>query len=308
MNNQRTLLVTLALLLIATLPMVAQNEQKSFSFQGYARDFSGAAYSSESITAQFSVYPEGESIEYTEQQTLETDAFGVFHAMIGSVVPVNFAAIDFSSKKYFMKVEVKAIGGDFVEISNTELLAVPYAKAAENAQNAKNAELAVNATSADNGVPPGTILPFGGPMVNIPDGYLGCDGTLVKVADYPNLHAAVQDSWGGDGGTNFNVPDLRGQFLRGQANGQGTDPDRGGRSAAKAGGQTGDNVGSYQGHMYQSHNHTVRAENTSAQNNGPYTNRDDAGANDAPINVATSSAGGSETRPVNAYVLFMIKY
>ncbi|MFY0652809.1 MAG: tail fiber protein [Cyclobacteriaceae bacterium] len=300
MKKERFLLSTLAILLIATFSVVAQNEQKSFSFQGYARDFSGAAYSSETITAQFSIYPEGESVEYTEQQTLETDAYGVFHAMIGSVVPVNFEAIDFSSKKYFMKVEVKAAGGDFVEISNTELLAVPYAKAAENAVNANSAR------SADNGNPPGTILPFGGPLGKIPAGYLACDGTSVAVADYPELYAAVEDSWGGDGGTNFYLPDFRGRFMRGFDNGAGNDPNSGSRSALQTGGNTGDAVGSYQSDEFKSHNHDVEQifDCTDCNRLRYQIDNNDGGGR----TVQSGVRGGSETRPKNATVLFMIKY
>lgn len=43
-----------------------QNEQKAFSFQGYARDFDVVGYSSASIAAQISIYPEGEAVEYME--------------------------------------------------------------------------------------------------------------------------------------------------------------------------------------------------------------------------------------------------
>lgn len=280
-------------------PAHAQNEQKSFSFQGYARDFSGAAYSSTNITAQFSISPEGESVEYTEQHSLTTDAYGVFSAQIGSITPVNFAAIDFSSKKYFMKAEVKIAGGDFVTISDTELLAVPYAKAAETAVNANNA------TTANNGNPPGVVLSFAGAPGNMPAGYLACDGSSVLVANYPDLYAAIGDAWGGDGGTNFNLPDLRGQFMRGLDNGSSVDPDAAGRTALNAGGNTGDAVGSYQGHginitqMSHTVNHFAAGTGGGGITYQPIVleNFNNMVPNPAP-----------ETRPVNAYVLFMIKY
>lgn len=296
-----TLITALYLLSMMTLAF-GQNEQKGFSFQGYARDFGGAAYSSQSITAQFSVYPEGEAVEYTEQQTLTTDAFGVFHAVIGTVTPVNFAAVDFSSKKYFMKVEVKITGGDFVEITNTELLAVPYAKASDNAV---NAQVAQNAITSDNGNPVGTVISFAGSSAAT--GYLVCDGSSVLVANYPDLYAAIGDAWGGDGGTNFNLPDLRGQFMRGVDNGSGVDPDVAGRTALNAGGNTGDAVGSYQDHQFEDHTHSLnRGEHHVNGANFSQSPNDHT----YPTNTSLPTSGnhGSETRPKNAYVLFMIKY
>ena len=68
----------------------------------------------------------------------------------------------------------------------------------------------------DSVIPSGTITAFGG--TNIPAGWLLCDGRLVTSAQYPRLYGAIGKSWGGvpDGPiVNFNLPDLRGQFLRG---------------------------------------------------------------------------------------------
>lgn len=75
--------------------------------------------------------------------------------------------------------------------------------------------------SADNGVPPGTVAPFAGRAVNVPDGWLLCDGAGLSSSDYPDLFGAIEATWGD--GTNgcdiascdFNVPDMRGMFLRG---------------------------------------------------------------------------------------------
>lgn len=62
--------------------------------------------------------------------------------------------------------------------------------------------------------PIGTILSFGG--VTAPKGFLLCDGSAVSRTDYSALFAVIGTSFGaGDGSTTFNVPDLRGEFLRG---------------------------------------------------------------------------------------------
>lgn len=63
-------------------------------------------------------------------------------------------------------------------------------------------------------VPIGTILPFGGSVV--PTGYLLCDGTAYpRTGIYSNLFATIGTSFGSPDGNSFNVPDFRGQFLRG---------------------------------------------------------------------------------------------
>ena len=57
--------------------------------------------------------------------------------------------------------------------------------------------------------------------VTAPQGWLVCDGTTYNIADYPQLaqwYATQHGSanyYGGDGVTTFQVPDLRGEFLRG---------------------------------------------------------------------------------------------
>lgn len=66
-------------------------------------------------------------------------------------------------------------------------------------------------------IPPGTIAPFGGGT--IPEGWLLCDGSAINRTTYSNLFAALGIAHGqGDNSTTFNLPDYRGQFLRGRVN------------------------------------------------------------------------------------------
>lgn len=61
---------------------------------------------------------------------------------------------------------------------------------------------------------PGTIKAFAGGT--IPEGYLLCDGSAVSRSTYSDLFLAISTNYGlGDGVNTFNLPDLRGQFLRG---------------------------------------------------------------------------------------------
>lgn len=63
-------------------------------------------------------------------------------------------------------------------------------------------------------IPVGTVLPFS--STTAPTGYLLCDGSAVSRTTYASLFAVVSTAFGvGDGSTTFNLPDLRGQFMRG---------------------------------------------------------------------------------------------
>lgn len=49
-----------------------------------------------------------------------------------------------------------------------------------------------------------------------PEHALACDGAAVSRAAYPELFGAIGTTFGaGDGSTTFNLPDLRGRFIRG---------------------------------------------------------------------------------------------
>ena len=62
--------------------------------------------------------------------------------------------------------------------------------------------------------PIGSIIPYGG--TTAPDGFLLCQGQAISRTTYAELFAVIGTSFGsGDGSTTFNVPDLRGEFLRG---------------------------------------------------------------------------------------------
>jgi hypothetical protein len=63
-------------------------------------------------------------------------------------------------------------------------------------------------------VPAGSLIWYASPRT--PTGYLLCDGSTVKRLQYPKLFAALGSTFGpGDGVTTFNLPDLRGKYVRG---------------------------------------------------------------------------------------------
>ena len=76
-----------------------------------------------------------------------------------------------------------------------------------------------------SGSPAGILGSFA--MTTAPAGWLECNGAAVSRASYSSLFAAVGTVWGaGDGTTTFNLPDFRGEFMRGFDNGRGVDAGR----------------------------------------------------------------------------------
>jgi microcystin-dependent protein len=108
--------------------------------------------------------------------------------------------------------------------------------------------------------PPGSIVAFAG--ATPPNGWLLCDGTALKSSEHPGLHSAIGTAWGNgssdaDPQTNFNLPDLRGVFLRG-VNGSRADiyaDTASGSRLSEFGGNAGNQVGTYQPQDVQRHAH-----------------------------------------------------
>ena len=109
------------------------------------------------------------------------------------------------------------------------------------------------------GVPVGSI--FCRAFSVVPAGYLECNGAAVSRTTYSALFALIGEYYGaGNGSTTFNLPDLRGEFIRGFDNGRGVDS---GRSIGTL--QTADNNSHSHGYTNTgitvsgaNHNHQIR--------------------------------------------------
>ena len=152
------------------------------------------------------------------------------------------------------------------------------------------------------GVTPVASLPSGA-IVHVaqntaPDGFLKANGAAISRITYAALFSAIGTTFGvGDGSTTFNVPDLRGEVVRGWDDSRGVDSGR--------------VFGSAQGSRMQSHSHTC--------NGGAFINNDfenimwaaGAGGNFG-YSTATDAVGGtsngSENRMRNVALLACIKY
>ncbi len=117
--------------------------------------------------------------------------------------------------------------------------------------------------------------------------------------------SAVNFSTNGTG-TNYwhnqmSVPDGRGEFIRGWANSQTTDPDRASRTD-RGDGTTGDYVGTKQDHALDEHRHTTP---TAAAAIGGLNSRMQGNLSGT---LYTGFYGGNETRPRNLSLMFVIVY
>jgi microcystin-dependent protein len=60
----------------------------------------------------------------------------------------------------------------------------------------------------------GQVLPYAGSKA--PAGWALCDGSLLQIAEYEEFYNLIVTTYGGDGETNFAVPDLRGRMIIGK--------------------------------------------------------------------------------------------
>jgi len=130
----------------------------------------------------------------------------------------------------------------------------------------------------------------------VPSGYLECDGAAVSRTTYSDLFTAISTTWGsGDGSSTFNVPDLRGEFVRGWDNGKGTDS---GRIFASS-----------QSDEFKEHRHTTNIDNRTVELSG--TGSYSMGPGNRPQTAIgfgqMSLEGGTETRPRNIAMMYVIK-
>jgi len=156
-------------------------------------------------------------------------------------------------------------------------------------------------------LPPGIIMAFA--SATVPAGWLECNGQ--STASYPTLAALV----------GANVPDLRGEFVRGWDNGRGID--------------TGRRFGSNQTESLSGHTHTATSPehtHSASISNSPrvvysfgydngytglYPNEHGGDGLDylasnisigsTAVSVTVGSTGGTETRPRNVALMYIIK-
>jgi len=183
--------------------------------------------------------------------------------------------------------------GDAVNKSQLDAKALLTGSAAQEfaVAAATGVDNAVNKAQFDSGLsiaaPVGGVLAFAG--TSVPNGWLECNGGQVSRTTYSALFSVLGTLYGiGDGSTTFNLPELRGEFIRGYDNARGVDVSR--------------SLGSWQDDSFESHTHSAATMSGAAGNLGA-----GGGSDTLPTTSTTTSSGGSETRPRNVAMYYIIK-
>jgi microcystin-dependent protein len=270
----------------------ANVQSTGISIQGIARDENNSALANiDQLGLQFKIYYlNGSSNEVdilNQSANVKTDNFGVFSYVM---------TIDKSLFMYISNSQayLKVTQGSTV-FSNEKLQAVPYA------------------IQAQNGVPSGTIMAYIG--TTAPEGWLLCNGSSFPDNPY---YAQLKTLLG-----STNTPNLNGMFLRG--------------TGTAGTGQTGPTLKQIQQDDTKSHLHAININTTTNGNhnhNTGFSNDDYNGSGGSNkngleddtnsgnnrslptdtqgdhihnVNGNSAATGGTETRPVNYGVNYIIK-
>lgn len=140
-------------------------------------------------------------------------------------------------------------------------------------------------------VPPGAVMAFA--RATAPTGWLACKGQTVSRATYAALFAAIGTTFGaGDGSTTFNLPNMRGQFVRGwNDTASGLDASRA-FGSTQASQNLGHNHGASTGSA-GAHTHTGSAESA-----GAHTHSASTGSAGSHNHTGTTSTDGSHVHGI----------
>lgn len=158
-------------------------------------------------------------------------------------------------------------------------------------------------TYAASNIKAGTVAHFAASTA--PAGWIKANGAAVSRTTYAALFLAIGTTYGaGDGSTTFNVPDLRGEFVRGLDDGRGVDSGRA--------------LGASQTDAMQGHFHGVAGQSSAGPTGTagsvafgtPAASQTVAGAATAASTDGTNGTPrtAAETRPRNQALLACIKF
>ena len=164
-----------------------------------------------------------------------------------------------------------------------------------------------------NGVPAGSIFSFA--STTVPSGYLECNGAAVSRSTYATLFATISTTFGsGDGSSTFNLPDLRGQFVRGWANNASNTGDDG-RSFASTQSDQNKTHGHSASVSDPGHKHVTLGHGTDDDGGSRMTGSGDGGSSSSSMNnantgisVGVANDGGAEVRVKNIALMYVIKF
>jgi hypothetical protein len=300
MKSKLLVLSFLMLLTVATNYAQTTASAAGIAIQGIARDDKNTARVSANFNLTFRIYHGANILIYEVTKPVTTDSFGVFSVVLEPGVANN---VLIANNQAFLKISEGT-----TTISEEQLKHVPYA---------------IAATYASNGVPTGSIMPYIG--TTAPAGWALCNGAALPTdGSATGLIALV----------GANAPNLGGMFLRGA--GVNTNTGMTTNAGPKLKETQGEDLkphehekGTLGTTMDGMHNHNAKVGTTdynryvADDGNGTVTGMDhndgtefnltnselaiDAGNHSHTITGTTGSYGGTETRPVNYGVNYIIK-
>ena len=299
------------LFILAFMVAIAANAQNSglgFNYQAVVRNVNGVLLADTIVNLRVSLFPgqQASTPTWVETHSIPTDISGSFGITVGkgerdnNSLVAEYADVNFEAVYYWMKIEILE-GNSYREVSYSQLPSSPYSEVSHNAIL----------------FPAGVIVPFAGEVENIPSGWMLCDGSQISRTQYANLYDAIGVCWGtGNGSITFNLPDLRGMFLRGVSGDSGNDADANSRIVLNNyGGNTGNQVGSYQGDAIRNITGVAGSTINTGYNGAFYANggnyssgHDYYSAQYAAFDASRVVPVGSDNRPKNVYVNYIIKY
>ncbi|MBC5837874.1 tail fiber protein [Flavobacterium muglaense] len=265
------------------------------AIQGIARDNNNTARTSATISLTFRIYYGSNVAIYEVTRTVTTDAFGVFSAVLE---PGETNNIVIANTQAYLRISEGS-----TTISDEKLKQVPYAIA------------------ASNGVPTGSIMPYIG--TTAPAGWIFCDGSSLPADALGGaaLRALVGDY----------APDLRGMFIRGAGqNGNTTNAaeiqpntlkavqSSDNKSHKHGSGDLINNNGGRHNHGSADRTNLLVVKDGTTTSSGLDNSSNEINQINAPqipfdgehthlISGSTASTGGSESRPINYGVNYIIK-
>ena len=296
----------LYILFLTSVPLFAQ--ELPLVIQGVLKSSEGTALPEGTYSLTFKLYLSNEGDAqaiWTETQPNVRLKDGAYSVVLGSVNPLRLPF----NRPYFLGVSL----GDGAEfIPRSELTAAPSA---------------LFASRGGGGAEPGMIAPFAGYLGKVPYGWIPCDGRALKSTEYPSLFAVIGTLYGNGssgagagGGTDFNLPNLNGQFLRGVNAGRLPGPDR--ALGSREGYATGRPSTPFQAttssagaHSHSGSNFYVLQFQSSARVNGVpaslvqfSVSRSTSSDADHSHNGTITGGGDNETRPRNLALVYCIKF
>ena len=157
---------------------------------------------------------------------------------------------------------------------------------------------------ADISAPTGIVVAMAARVV--PEGYLECNGSTVSRTTYSKLFSVLGTTFGaGDGASTFNLPDLRGEFIRGFDSGRGVDPSR------QFGSHQGDAIRNITGEFAATDdNRSLDIAKGAFYDTGISRGTGDGGAGVEPIlgfDASRQVPTANENRPRNVSLTYIIK-